>query len=417
MTNGNSAFPPQPRFRSLCAAAIVLTLLSACGGGGGAGETSPGASSQTDTSVTGGAGSTGLTGTADGSDASTAERETSTDAGDINNPATGTETSTSESQTAPDAVSGLSATVEDQTVIALNWNSAARAARYDLYWSVSPGIDIQTANRIENVTPPFRHRGLLGGIAYHYAIRAINIAGLSPLSTEVSATLPPGAVSGFTVTSGDSAIALSWISTPNALGYRIYWAQSIDDLNNNSQSIEVTEPPFTHTGLQNGATYYYTIAALGTAGEGPLSSPISAQAQTPRPTEPREISAQVNPDDGSSAIITWQDPEAPVNPSDILYYNLYRAIEPGVAGLSSGVTLLAQTSAGFFIDSVPVTGIPYYYVVTAVTTSGEGSPSAEVSASPSADNGGSSDDDRDVPDGVFDCGEPLECWTRGSTPR
>ena len=104
-------------------------------------------------------------------------------------------------------------------------------------------------------------------------------------------------------------------------------------------------------------------------------------------------------------------------PADILHYNLYRSIEPGIAGREGGVLRVIQTTAGFFIDSVPVTSLPYYFVVTAMTTSGEGSASAEVSASPTADSDATSNDDRDAPDGVFECGEPLECWTRGSISR
>jgi len=392
----------------LALAVLTSGLLSACGGGGGTEGGAATESAQTtgggSGTITGGADSTTPAGGAGGSGGGGSPGDAGGGSGSTDPLA----------ESAPDAVSGLAAVVEDQSSIVLTWSNAARAARYDLYWSLSPGVDVQTANRIENVTSPFRQEGLLGGIAYHYVVRAINAAGVSAPSTEVSALLPPGAVSGFNVTSGDSAIALTWLETPHTSGYRIYWAQTLAALNNNAAMIAVNAPPFTHTGLQNGSTYHYVIAAVGAAGEGLLSSPVSAQAQTPLPTAPRQMGAQVNPDDSSSAILTWQAPETPVNPADILYYSVYRSTESGIAGKVSGVTKLTETSAGFFIDSVPVTGIPYYYLVTALTATGEGSPSAEVSVTPTSDGETRPGDDRDVADGVFECGEPLECWTRGS---
>ncbi len=407
-------FPKNPGFRRISVAIVASTVLGACGGGGGTATETVESSTQAGGSITSGADGSGPSGNSagptspgsgSGNTGSSSGNGGTGDGGDGAGTTTGL---------APDVVTGLGATVENQRVIVLNWPGAARAARYDLYWSVSAGVDLQTANRIENVTSPFRHEGLLGGIAYHYRIRAINAAGVSEPSAEASAALPPGAVTGFSVTSGDSAVSLSWIEPPHATGYRIYWAETLDGLNSQAARIDAGSPPFVHSGLRNGNAYHYVIAAIGAAGEGPLSPPISAQAQAPVPTAPREVSAQVNPDDGGSIILTWQAPQSPINESDILHYNLYRSIEPGIAGKESGVVRVTQTSAGYFIDSVPVTSIPYYYVVTAMTTSGEGAPSPEVSASATGDSDGPPNDDRDIPDGVFDCGEPLECWTRGS---
>jgi fibronectin type 3 domain-containing protein len=311
---------------------------------------------------------------------------------------------------APDAVAGLNANVEEQRLINLVWPNAARAARYDLYWSTTPGLSVQTAQRIENVQSPFKHQGLLGGLEYFYIVQAVNAAGVSAPSSEVSATLPPGAVSGLSVTSGDSAIGLTWIEPPYAQQYRIYWANSLGSLQSNPAVINAGSPPFIHTGLQNGTPYYYALAPVGSAGEGPVSKPVSAQPQTPVPNSPRLLSAAMNPDDSSSAILLWQAPEVPVNPEDILYFQIYRSVEPNFANNLTPTNQLVRTSAGFFIDSVPVTGIPYYYRVTAVTAAGEGAPSSEVSVTLSGASEDSSSGISNPHGGVFDCGEPTHCW-------
>jgi hypothetical protein len=314
---------------------------------------------------------------------------------------------------APDAVAGLNANVEEQRLINLVWPNAARAARYDLYWSTTPGLSVQTAQRIENVQSPFKHQGLLGGLEYFYIVQAVNAAGVSAPSSEVSATLPPGAVSGLSVTSGDSAIGLTWIEPPYAQQYRIYWANSLGSLQSNPAVINAGSPPFIHTGLQNGTPYYYALAPVGSAGEGPVSQPVSAQPQTPVPNSPRLLSAAMNPDDSSSAILLWQAPEVPVNPEDILYFQIYRSVEPNFANNLTPTNQLVRTSAGFFIDSVPVTGIPYYYRVTAVTAAGEGAPSSEVSVTLSGASEDSSSGISNPHGGVFDCGEPTHCWQYG----
>ena len=178
------------------AAVITLTLLSACGGGGNP-DAGPAAEQ---------AGAALVTAPPNANPAGdSAGPSSSTDS------AGSTDSASTEPQpdAAPDPVRGVTALVENQSVITLRWPDAARAARYDLYWSFDPGVDIQTGNRVENVTAPFKHERLLGGLTHHYVVQAVNAVGLSAPSEEASATLPPSAVSAFRVTSGDSAIALS----------------------------------------------------------------------------------------------------------------------------------------------------------------------------------------------------------------
>lgn len=63
-------------------------------------------------------------------------------------------------------------------------------ARFDLYWSTTPGVTKGTGTRIENVSS-FEHTGLERGTAYHYVLVGVLPDGRSgPESVEVSATVP-----------------------------------------------------------------------------------------------------------------------------------------------------------------------------------------------------------------------------------
>ncbi len=72
--------------------------------------------------------------------------------------------------------------------------------------------------------------------------------------------------------------------------------------------------------------------------------------------------------------------------------------------------MIAETSGTSFNDSVPINGVAYYYIVTALTTTGEGAASSEVSAKPEEAGLGGDDGSSGIPGGVFDCGEPTHCW-------
>jgi proprotein convertase subtilisin/kexin type 2 len=69
----------------------------------------------------------------------------------------------------------------------VNWESAARAATYNVYWSTVSGVSKANGNRIADVSPPFAHTGLVNGTPYYYVVTAANAAGESRESAEVFA--------------------------------------------------------------------------------------------------------------------------------------------------------------------------------------------------------------------------------------
>ena len=69
--------------------------------------------------------------------------------------------------------------------------------------------------------------------------------------------------------------AIKWDMLQVATKYNLYWATS-PGVTKSSNRISTTQDWFLHTNLKSGKTYYYRIAAVTAAGEGPLSSEKSA---------------------------------------------------------------------------------------------------------------------------------------------
>lgn len=101
---------------------------------------------------------------------------------------------------------------------------------------------------------------------------------------------------------------------------------------------------------------------------------------TPQPGKPKGLSFKV---EDKQITVSWKAPEVGTPTSYNLYYseNAGVSVTPG----ASGVTKVAVANAA---TSTVVTGLTngttYYFVVTAVNANGEGGPSSEDSAAPSA---------------------------------
>ena len=82
----------------------------------------------------------------------------------------------------PDAPTGVFATPDIGTNT-ISWNNVTGASSYNLYWSNTFPVDINTANKIEAVTSPFVHSSLTN-IVYYYAITA-----KTSIESDLSATV------------------------------------------------------------------------------------------------------------------------------------------------------------------------------------------------------------------------------------
>jgi hypothetical protein len=69
----------------------------------------------------------------------------------------------------------------------ITWNPVEKATAYSIYWSNTPGLQSGGGSRIAGVTSPYTHGGLGNGSSYYYVVKAVNDAGESSASGEVSA--------------------------------------------------------------------------------------------------------------------------------------------------------------------------------------------------------------------------------------
>jgi hypothetical protein len=115
---------------------------------------------------------------------------------------------------------------------------------------------------------------------YYYVVTAVNSAGESANSSQVSAmpsggtaTAPP-TPTGLTATVGNSQVSLSWNASSGATSYNVKRATA--SAGPFTQVANVTVTNDTDASLTNGMTYYYVVSALNSAGESANTSPASA---------------------------------------------------------------------------------------------------------------------------------------------
>jgi hypothetical protein len=227
--------------------------------------------------------------------------------------------------TVPGAPTALTATVANGQA-ALTWaapaaTGGAPVTGYLIYEGTSPGgesgplVGGQPVAATHATVP-----GLTSGTTYYFTVVAVNAAGLSRPSGEASATVPVSpppsvpptttpsirisssappqaplnpAPTGLTARAGDGQATLSWAAPQpepggaRVTGYEIYQANAPGTPMTPVGTAAGTD--FTVPGLNNGTTYYFTVAALSPSGQQSTQSieasarPQHLQRQVPVP--------------------------------------------------------------------------------------------------------------------------------------
>lgn len=190
---------------------------------------------------------------------------------------------------APAAPTGLGATPGSNSV-SLTWTAATGSpTSYNVKRSTSSGGPF--TNIIGTTTAPTvsYNDSVLGGQTYYYVVSAVNGAGESANSLQVSAmpTLAaPNAPVGLAATAGNAQVALSWSASAFATSYDVKRSAA---LTGPFSIIGTTAAPtvtYTDTnGLSNGTTYYYVASATGPGGTSINTAPVSATPIGPMPLQ------------------------------------------------------------------------------------------------------------------------------------
>ena len=220
---------------------------------------------------------------------------------------------------APGAPTGLNPKVGNQQ-IALSWQvpidtGGGTIDGYDIYEGTTTGGESVTPVNSSLVTGTTATvTGLTNGTPYYFTVEAVNAAGNSPASIEVSATPynvggpVPYAPHGLSAAAGDQQVSLTWISPGTVEGYDVYegttsGGESTTPVNG---ATLITGTTYTVTGLTNGTPYYFTVEAVNLAGSSSASSEASATPVAPSYT----VTFEANGGTGTMAAETDNTPTA-----------------------------------------------------------------------------------------------------------
>jgi fibronectin type 3 domain-containing protein len=182
---------------------------------------------------------------------------------------------------APSAPAGLAATAGNAQV-SLSWTAASGASSYHVKRSITSGAETQIAAPTSN---SYTDTGLTNGTKYFYVVSAVNSGGESANSSEVSATpsaplTAPTTPTGLHATGGNAQVSLSWNASTSAASYNVKRSTT----NGGPYNTAVASPTvtnYTDTTVTNGATYYYVVSAVNTAGQSANSAQASATPASP----------------------------------------------------------------------------------------------------------------------------------------
>jgi predicted phage tail protein len=149
-------------------------------------------------------------------------------------------------------------------------------------YRITPYIDdvAQTPVNTGNTNTNYTVTGLANGTTYTFTVLAINGSGAGPESVPSNAVTPapptvPGAPTGVTGAPRDSAVSLTWTAPSSDGGSPITSYRITPYIGGNAQTPVNTgssSTGFTVTGLQNGTTYTFTVAATNAVGTGAASA-------------------------------------------------------------------------------------------------------------------------------------------------
>ena len=154
--------------------------------------------------------------------------------------------------TAPGAPTGVTAAAGNSQV-SVSWTGVSGATSYNLYRGLTAGGEGVTAYKT-NVTSPSVDTGLTNGTAYFYRVSAVNAAGTSALSLEVSGTPTGGTGTTLSIDAGGAAANPYVADVDFSGGGANTWTNAV-----NTSLLTGTIPPATVLQSDREGNFTYTI--------------------------------------------------------------------------------------------------------------------------------------------------------------
>jgi autotransporter-associated beta strand protein len=283
------------------------------------------------------------------------------------------EASTAPLPPTPPAPAGLVATVGNAQAV-LTWAAADNAASYNILRGTVSGAETLVAANVTGTT--YTDSPLTNGTTYYYAVTATNLGGTSGRSNEASVTptaSAPTAPTNLSGKSGDTIAALSWTPSIGAASYLVRRG-TVSGSYTSNVSISAAAANYTDTGLTNGTTYYYAIAATnpnGTSGNSNQVSVVPAHNPAATPTGFKAVAGN------RQIVLSWNAVSGATG------YTLLRSTTSG----TYTTTLLNNSNVTSYPDNGLANGTTYYYVVSASSLGGTSGNSNEANATPSRASG------------------------------
>ena len=245
------------------------------------------------------------------------------------------------------------------TTVTVNNNIVNINGAYD---NQKNSVAISLANTDTNLPAT----GLADGTYKVYAVdTAGNLSNASSNSVTVATTYNLPAPNNFSASGTSNTVTLSWNSVSGALSYTLYW-DNVSGIDSSDNAISpISTDNYTHSGLDNGTTYYYKVTAVDSTGTmGTLSSEVNASTPLPAPDNLSASGAN------NTITLTWN------SVSGATSYTLYWG---NVSGIDSSDTAITSSNDNYTHNSL-ANGSIYYYKVAAVNSSGTGTLSSVASA-------------------------------------
>ncbi len=292
---------------------------------------------------------------------------------------TGNQSAASNSITTPKTVAGaptIGTATSGNASVSLNWTAPTVTGGAAITgYVVTPYIaGVAQATQTFNSTATTETvTGLTNGTAYTFTVAAINSVGTGAASAQSNAVTPatvPGAPTIGTATFGNASATVTWTAPASNGGsaitgyvvtpYKAGVAQTAQTFN----STATTE---TVTGLTNGSSYTFKVAAINSVGTGAQSAASNAVTPATVPGAPTITTAVAA---NTSVAVTWTAP-ASNGGSAITGY----VVTPSIAGVAQAAqtfnsTATTETATGL------TNGTAYTFTVAAINGVGTGAQSA-----------------------------------------